>query len=94
MCDNCLREDEELADLTIPAQKFLSCVKRTGELFGMIYIIDVLRGSKKKEILKRGHHQVSTYNIGADLSKAQWRHLATQFVQQGCCSKISMGVWR
>ncbi|MBW2193302.1 MAG: ATP-dependent DNA helicase RecQ, partial [Deltaproteobacteria bacterium] len=46
MCDNCLAGDTELADLTIEAQKFLSCVKRTRERFGMGHIIDVLRGSQ------------------------------------------------
>jgi ATP-dependent DNA helicase RecQ len=53
-CDNCLAEEQEQADLTIPAQKFLSCVKRTGEIFGMTHIIDVLRGSRAKRCCKRG----------------------------------------
>ena len=35
LCDNCrAAEPEEMVDLTIPAQMFLSCVKRTGEIFG------------------------------------------------------------
>lgn len=83
MCDNCLTETEELVDVTIPAQKFLSCVKRTGEMFGMTHIIDVLRGSQSQKILQRRHNDLSTYGIGTEFSKKQWQHLARQFIQQG-----------
>jgi ATP-dependent DNA helicase RecQ len=83
MCDNCLAEDEELIDVTIPAQKFLSCVKRTGEIFGMTHVIDVLRGSQSQKILQRRHNELSTYGIGTEFSKKQWQHLARQFIQQG-----------
>ncbi len=83
MCDNCQAEEEELADLTIPAQKFLSCVKRTGEFFGASHIIDVLRGSRSKKVLQRKHDQLSTYNIGGEFSKKEWQYLARQFIQQG-----------
>jgi len=48
MCDNCLAGEKKLVDITIPAQKFLSCVKRADEIFGANHIIDVLRGSQSK----------------------------------------------
>jgi len=83
MCDVCLAEERPLADVTIPAQKFLSCIKRTGERFGANHVIDVLRGSKAKRILQRGHDKLSTYGIGLEFSKKQWQHLARQFIQQG-----------
>ncbi len=82
-CDNCTTEEGELMDVTIPAQKFLSCVKRTGEMFGSTYIIDVLRGSQSQKILSRGHDRLSTYNIGGEYSKKQWQYLARQFIQNG-----------
>ena len=83
-CDNCRREEqEELDDLTIPSQKFLSCVRRTGEIFGVNHIIDVLRGSQSQKVLARGHDQLSTYNIGREFSKKEWQYLARQFIQQG-----------
>lgn len=81
-CDNCTTEAGDLVDLTIPAQKFLSCVKRTGELFGVNHIIDVLRGSQSQKVLQRGHDKLSTYNIGGEFSKKEWQVLARQFVQQ------------
>ncbi|MGR3219383.1 MAG: DNA helicase RecQ [Candidatus Anammoxibacter sp.] len=83
MCDNCRAEEKELIDITIPAQKFLSCVKRTDEMFGANHIIDVLRGSQSQKILKFGHQNLSTYGIGKDYSKKQWFHLSRQFLRKG-----------
>ena len=82
-CDNCTSEPAELTDITIPAQKFLSCVKRTGERFGAGYVVDVLRGSKAEKVLRNRHDQLSTYGIGEELSKKQWMHLARQLTQMG-----------
>lgn len=81
MCDNCRQSEIERVDLTTPAQKFLSCVVRAEELFGEAYIIDVLRASKRKKILENGHDRLSTYGIGMEHSKTQWRYLSHQFLQ-------------
>ena len=83
MCDNCLAGEKKLVDITIPAQKFLSCVKRADEIFGANHIIDVLRGSQSKKVLKFGHTTLSTYGIGKEYSRKQWFHLARQFIQKG-----------
>ena len=83
MCDNCIDSPKQLIDITIPAQKFLSCVKRTGEVFGAHHIIDVLRGSKAKKVLQKEHNKLSTYGIGMEYSKNQWLHLSRQFIQKG-----------
>ena len=83
MCDNCLTEEKDLKDITVAAQKFLSCAKRTEERFGAGHIIDVLRGSKAKKVLQFRHQHLSTYGIGQDLSKRQWFHLSRQFIQKG-----------
>ncbi|MBU0993244.1 MAG: DNA helicase RecQ [Proteobacteria bacterium] len=83
MCDNCLEEKKPQHDITIEAQKFLSCVKRTGETFGIQHIIDVLRGSEAKKILRFNHHHLSTYGIGKDYTRKQWQHLAHQFLHKG-----------
>ena len=83
MCDNCQTESKDLSDITIHAQKFLSCVKRTGEIFGAGHIVDVLRGSKSQKVFKFNHNQLSTYGIGTDVSKKHWFYLARQFVSKG-----------
>jgi ATP-dependent DNA helicase RecQ len=82
-CDNCLKTDVERVDLTIPAQKFLSCVKRTGELFGSNHIVDVLLGSENEKVLRFGHQNLSTYGIGEEYSRAQWLRLARLLLQKG-----------
>jgi ATP-dependent DNA helicase RecQ len=84
-CDNCLAGSESLptADVTIEAQKFLSCVKRTGEQFGIGYIVDVLRGSHRREIVARRHNQLSTHGVGKEHAAPVWRQIAQEFVLQG-----------
>ncbi len=71
-CDNCVDTDKELIDITLPAQKFLSAIYRTGERFGQGYIVDILRGSKSKRIVDLSHDKLSVYGIGKEYSKAQW----------------------
>jgi ATP-dependent DNA helicase RecQ len=87
MCDNCLAGEREKTDVTIPVQKFLSCVKRTGERFGALHIIDVLLGSKASKVLQWGHDRLSTYKIGRELSREQWQRLARQLLQKGLLTK-------
>ncbi|MBN1313713.1 MAG: DNA helicase RecQ [Anaerolineae bacterium] len=82
-CDNCTGQAAEQIDITIPAQKFLSCVKRTGERFGAVHVTRVLLGSKDKRILQAGHDRLSTYGIGRELTRKQWAHLSRQMVQMG-----------
>jgi ATP-dependent DNA helicase RecQ len=84
-CDNCVQPPAggEKTDVTTAAQKFLSCVKRTGEVFGPAHIIAVLRGSRAQRVLAHGHDRLSTYGIGAEHSTEAWRELAQHFLQQG-----------
>lgn len=86
-CDNCLTESREKSDLTVPAQKFLSCVHRTGQRFGAGHIVDVLRGSNAEKILQNQHNLLSTYNIGGEFTKKQWMNLARQLIQKGLLSQ-------
>ncbi|MYC81045.1 MAG: DNA helicase RecQ, partial [Acidobacteria bacterium] len=81
-CDNCLKREEEQVDLTLPAQKFLSCMVRTHQVFGIGHIIDVLRGSRARKVTRQRHDRLSTYGIGKEYSAEQWKLLAQQFMQQ------------
>jgi ATP-dependent DNA helicase RecQ len=87
MCDNCLSEKRERVDLTVAAQKFLSCIKRTGEIFGATHIIDVLRGSTARKVLQARHDTLSTYGIGKEYSRHQWLALCRQFLHQDLISQ-------
>ncbi|MEM7217672.1 MAG: DNA helicase RecQ [Pseudomonadota bacterium] len=70
-------------DGTEAAQKFLSCVVRTGQRFGAGHIIDVLRGADRPKIHQLGHDALPTYGIGSDISDLRWRSIARQLVAQG-----------
>lgn len=89
-CDNC-KNPKPIEDWTIEAQKFLSCVARCGERYGMTYIIDVLRGSKQDKILKNKHHELSTYGIGRDHTKDEWKNLGRSLLHQGLMNETSDG---
>ncbi len=82
-CDNCTSAPAELTDITIYAQKFLSCVKRAEEKFGAGHIADILLGSKNEKVLRWGHDKLSTYGIGTELTRKQWMHLARQLMTMG-----------
>jgi ATP-dependent DNA helicase RecQ len=89
-CDNC-RHPKPVEDWTIEAQKFLSCVARCQERFGMTHIIDVLRGARKQKIEQYGHHLLSTYGIGKDQSVEAWRMLARSLLHQGLVDETTDG---
>jgi len=82
-CDNCTSAPTPLSDITIYAQKFLSCIKRADEKFGAGHIADILLGSKNEKILRWDHDKLSTYGIGTDLTKKQWMHIARQLLTMG-----------
>ncbi len=82
MCDNCLTDGKEIIDITIPAQKFLSAVKRTREIFGAAYIIDVLLGAESDKIFRNSHQNLSVYGIGKEFDKKQWQLLSRQFLNK------------
>jgi ATP-dependent DNA helicase RecQ len=82
-CDNCTSAPTALTDITLFAQKFLSCVKRADEKFGAGHIADILLGSKNEKVLRWGHDKLSTYGIGTELTKKQWMHLARQLLTMG-----------
>jgi ATP-dependent DNA helicase RecQ len=73
----------ELADVTDAAQKFLTCIQRTGECFGPTHIIDVLRGSKSQRVLTRRHERLPVYGAAREFSAEAWRDLVRQFIEQG-----------
>jgi ATP-dependent DNA helicase RecQ len=82
-CDNCTSTPTPLTDITLYAQKFLSCVKRADEKFGAGHIADILLGSKNEKILRWEHDKLSTYGIGTDLTRKQWMHIARQLLNMG-----------
>ncbi len=89
-CDNCL-DPAPLEDWTVEAQKFLSCIYRCDQRFGMSHIIDVLRGSRKKRVVELNHDQLSTHGIGAARSVDEWRSLCRALIHQGYLDETTDG---
>lgn len=81
-CDVCLNPPERF-DGTVLAQKALSALVRLREQVGLQMLIDVLRGSQKKELLNRNFHLIKTYGKGSDLSNRDWQHILLQLLDQG-----------
>jgi ATP-dependent DNA helicase RecQ len=78
-CDNCLAPPVTF-DGTIAAQKALSCVYRTGQRFGVGYLVDVLLGQSDERMVRFGHDQISTFGIGAEHTKNEWQGIFRQLV--------------
>ncbi|MBF0186092.1 MAG: DNA helicase RecQ [Magnetococcales bacterium] len=78
-CDTCLAPVATW-DGTVAAQKALSCVYRSGQRFGVEYLIDVLLGIKTDRICLLQHDQLSTFGIGTELSSQQWQSVFRQLI--------------
>ena len=85
-CDNCLTP-RETYDGTLAGQKFLSCVfrvrEKSGINFGINQIVEVLSGAETENIIKWDHHTVSTYGIGKELSRVEWKVIGRELVRLG-----------
>jgi ATP-dependent DNA helicase RecQ len=81
-CDTCLFPVETW-DGTVVSQKALSCVYRSGQLFGVSHLIDILLGKSTEKTLKFDHQNLSTFAIGQELNQAQWRSVYRQLIALG-----------
>ena len=81
-CDNCIAPPKTW-DATVPAQKALSAVYRSGQRFGSGHVIDILRGEETERVLSLHHHQLSTFGIGVEMDEKQWRSVFRQLLAAG-----------
>ncbi len=78
-CDICLNPPTTF-DGMIAAQKAISCVYRTGQRFGVTYLIDVLLGNTDQRMQNFNHDKISTFGIGKEYDKFQWQSIFRQLV--------------
>ncbi len=88
-CDTCHRKVETW-DGTVAAQKALSCVYRTGQRFGAVYLTDVLLGNRNERVQRLGHDTIKTFGVGSELSGDEWRSVFRQLLAAGLLS-VDMG---
>ena len=85
-CDNCL-SPRDTYDGTLAAQKFLSCIYRVrqhnGFEFGINQIAEVLTGAETEAIRKWGHQSLSTYGIGREHSRPEWKAMGRELIRLG-----------
>lgn len=83
-CDNCLNP-RDTYDGTLHAQKFLSCVYRVREKsgfgVGLGHIAEVLTGADTEKVRKFGHHELSTYGIGKEVTRAEWSAIGRELIR-------------
>ena len=89
-CDNCL-EPPKSWDATVPAQKALSAVYRSGQRFGAGHVIDILRGVDNERMGQLAHDRLSTFGIGADMDENQWRSVFRQLLAAGLLATDAEG---
>lgn len=81
-CDNC-RHPVLTFDGTQAARKFLSTVYRTGQRYGVLHIINVLRGKQTEAVDRNNHEKLSVWGIGKDKTELFWRSVSRQLIARG-----------
>ena len=81
-CDTCL-EPVPVWDGTDAARKALSAVYRSGQRFGVNHVVDILLGQSTEKVFQNQHQKLSTFGIGKELDKNQWRSVFRQLVARG-----------
>jgi ATP-dependent DNA helicase RecQ len=89
-CDNCAAPPQTI-DATVEAQKVLSAVYRTGQVFGAIHVIAVLRGEQTDGVLRHGHDRLPTFGVGAEHAAPFWRGLIRQLIALGALDLDTQG---
>ena len=78
-CDICLNPIE-LIEATEDAQKAISAVMGTGQMYGAGHIIDVLRGTATDKVERAGHDRLASFGTGAHFKADEWRSIIRQLV--------------
>lgn len=71
-CSNCCSH-AELVDITIDAQKIMSCIIRTRECYGKNLISAILRGARSKRLDELGLRTQTTHGLMSDMSDREVR---------------------
>ncbi|MFZ7142691.1 DNA helicase RecQ [Avibacterium avium] len=86
-CDICLDPPKKYDGL-IDAQKVMSTIYRVGQMFGVHYVVGVLRGMQNQKIKDNQHDQLSVYGIGKDKSKEYWQSVIRQLIHLGLVQQV------
>lgn len=85
-CNHCI-DDRPQVNMTVEAQKVLSCVVRMGQKFGKVLVSQVLAGSNNKKVLELGFNRLPTYGILKEMNAKE----IAQFIEF-CIAEKLLGV--
>lgn len=77
MCDNCVHPRERF-DGTESVKLVLAAVKQTNERFGLVHLVNVIRGVEDEYVKSYGHFDLAIYGKGADESEDFWKSVIRQ----------------
>jgi ATP-dependent DNA helicase RecQ len=89
-CDQCVTPPVTY-DGTEDAQKALSAVFRTGQMFGAVHVVSVLRGERTEAAQRHRHDKLPLFGIGANRSAAFWRGVLRQLIAKGALDVDTAG---
>lgn len=82
-CDYCLGELEEMPESVTLARKIMSCVARVQQRFGILHVVNVLRGAETESVISRGHSLLSVFGLLKDASIDEVRGYIEQLIAEG-----------
>ena len=89
-CSNCLTSFKTV-DVTIDAQKILSCIVRTGQRFGAQTISDVLRGKESQWVKSFRLTEQSTFALLKGVRQKKIKSLIDELETQGYVTYVGAG---
>jgi ATP-dependent DNA helicase RecQ len=89
-CDRCQAPPSRF-DGSVAAQKVLSAVYRTGQMFGAVHIVSLLRGETTEMMKRHRHDKLPTFGVGADQPAPFWRGVIRQLIAQGALDVDTAG---
>lgn len=81
-CSNC-NDGNDLVDITVEAQKVLSCIVRLRARYGINLIADVLKGAKNKKIRQMGVDTLPVYGILKEYNLQELKDLINRLIATG-----------
>lgn len=78
-CDNCLNPPK-VEDYSALAKLIIMTIRETGQSFGVVHIIDVLRGAENEKIKSRSHHLLNSFGSASSQSKPLLQTLIRQMI--------------